>query len=111
MLARAGRVSLWTPIHTLTRQGVNLIYRAMARRAADLGLVDLFGAELDAAVAALSTHSLRVGLAQDLFAAGEDVGPIAQALRWQSTTTALRYARKLAPKVNAAARVLAKVRK
>jgi site-specific recombinase XerD len=94
----------------LTRQGVNLIYRSMARRAADLGLVSLFGAELDAAIGALSTHSLRVGLAQDLFAAGEDVGPIAQALRWQSTTTALRYARKLAPKANAAARVLGKVR-
>lgn len=94
----------------LTRQGVNLIYRALARRAADLDLVDLYGAELDTAVAALSTHSLRVGLAQDLFAAGEDVGPIAQALRWQSTGTALRYARKLAPKVNAAARVLGKVR-
>jgi site-specific recombinase XerD len=95
----------------LTGQGVNMIYRSMARRTADLGLVGLSGADLDAAVAALSTHSLRVGLAQDLFAAGEDVGPIAQALRWKSTTTALRYARKLAPKVNAAARVLSKVRK
>ena len=109
--AQPARVRYSIGTSPLTRQGVNLIYRAMARRAADLGLVDLFGAELDAAVAALSTHSLRVGLAQDLFAAGEDVGPIAQALRWQSTTTALRYARKLAPKVNAAARVLAKVRK
>jgi integrase len=94
----------------LTRQGVNLIYRSMARRAAELGMVSLLGAELDAAISALSTHSLRVGLAQDLFAAGEGVGPIAQALRWQSTTTALRYARKLAPKANAAARVLGKVR-
>ena len=94
----------------LTRQGVNHIYRRVARRAADLGLVALAGVELERAIASLSTHSLRVGLTQDLFAAGEDAGPIAQTLRWRSTATALRYARKLAPRSNAAARVLSKVR-
>lgn len=94
----------------LTRQGVNLIYRQLARQAANAGLVDLQGEELEAAVAALSTHSLRVGLTQDLFAAGEDAGPIAQALRWRSPVTALRYARKLAPRANAAARFLKTLR-
>jgi integrase len=94
----------------LTRQGVSAILRRVARRAADLGLVKLYGVELDQAIAALSTHSLRVGLTQDLFAAGEDVGPIALALRWRSTATALRYARKLAPGNNAAARVLGRLR-
>ena len=52
--------------------------RMAARRAAAEGLVNLFGKELDDAIAALSTHSLRVGLTQDLFANGEDAGPISR---------------------------------
>src|SRR3546814_14041869 len=56
----------------LTRQGVNGIYRRVALAAFELGLVSLPASELTAAVQALSTHSLRVGLTQDLFAAGED---------------------------------------
>lgn len=71
----------------LTRQGVNHIYRRVARRAADLGLVALVGDELETAIKALST----------------------QALRWRSTVTALRYARKLAPGIECPARVLAKL--
>ena len=65
---------------------------------------------MKASIADLSTHSLRVGLTQDLFATGEDAGPIAQALRWTSTSTALRYGRKLAHAANATARMLRKVR-
>jgi integrase len=95
----------------LTPAAVRLIIKAKARQAAEEGLVDLFGKDLDAAIAALSTHSLRVGLTQDLFANGEDAGPIAQAMRWTSTATALRYGRKLAPESNATARMLAKVRR
>ena len=94
----------------LTPAAVRLIIKRTARRAAEEGLVNLFGKELDAAIATLSTHSLRVGLTQDLFANGEDAGPIAQALRWTSTATALRYGRKLAPAANATARMLGKVR-
>lgn len=94
----------------LTPAAVRLIIKRTARRAADEHLVDLFGKELDAAIAGLSTHSLRVGSTQDLFASGEDAGPIAQALRWTSTSTALRYGRKLAPSSNATARMLRKVR-
>ena len=94
----------------LTRQGVNGIYRRIARTAANLGLVALTGSELDAAIAALSSHSMRVGLTQDLLAAGEDGTGVAQALRWRSTTTVLRYGRKLAVRSNAAARVLRTVR-
>ena len=74
---------------------------------ADLGLVDLIGEDLERALDALSTHSLRVGLTQDLSASGEDADPIAQALRWSSIGTALRYGRRLAPAANAAARMLA----
>ncbi len=94
----------------LTAAAVRLIIKRTARRAAEEGIVSLFGSELDAAIADLSTHSLRVGLTQDLFATGEDAGPIAQALRWTSTSTALRYGRKLAPASNATARMLRKVR-
>src|SRR3546814_13071182 len=61
-------------------------------------------------VRGLSAHSFRVGLTQDLFAAGEDGSGIALALRWSSPTTALRYARELAVGNTAAARVLGRLR-
>ncbi|WP_257558422.1 tyrosine-type recombinase/integrase [Sphingobium sp. CFD-2] len=95
----------------LTRQGVNGIYRRIAMTAYEQGLVTLPAGKLLEAVRALSTHSLRVGLTQDLFAAGEDGVGIAQALRWSSPATALRYGRKLAVRSNVAARVLARVRR
>lgn len=94
----------------LTRQGVNGIYRRVALAAYDEGLVKLPAGKMHDAIQALSTHSLRVGLTQDLFAAGEDGVGIAQALRWSSPTTALRYGRKLAVRSNVAARVLSRVR-
>ncbi|CDO38609.1 site-specific integrase [Novosphingobium sp. KN65.2] len=53
---------------------------------------------------------LCIGLTLDLFATGEDAGPIVQALHWTSTSTALRYGRKLAPSSNATARMLRQVR-
>ncbi len=95
----------------LTRQGVTAIYRRIALAAARAGLVDVAPGELDAAVAALSTHSLRVGLTQDLFAAGEDGAGIALTLRWSSPSTALRYGRRLQAQSGVAARVLSRVRK
>jgi integrase len=95
----------------LTRQGVCAIYRRVALGAADAGLVALSGVQLEDAIAALSTHSLRVGLTQDLFAAGEDGAGIALTLRWSSPATALRYGRKLAVTNNAASRVLGSVRR
>lgn len=95
---------------SLTRQGVNGIYRRVALAAYEKGLVTLPAGKLDDAIRALSTHSLRVGLTQDLFAAGEDGVGIAQALRWSSPATALRYGRKLVVRSNVAARVLSKVR-
>ncbi len=94
----------------LTRQGVTGIYRRIALAAARTGLVDLPAGELDAAIAALSTHSLRVGLTQDLFAAGEDGAGIALTLRWSSPSTALRYGRQLQVQSGVAARVLSRVR-
>jgi site-specific recombinase XerD len=95
----------------LTPSAVRAILMKRALVAADQGLVSLFGDDLQRALGAISTHSLRVGLTQDLFANGEDAGPIAQALRWSSIGTALRYGRRLSPGANAAARMLAERRK
>jgi hypothetical protein len=57
--------------HALTPAAVSLIIKRTALRAAEEGLVGLFGKDLDAAIATLSTHSLRVGLTQVLFAAAK----------------------------------------
>ncbi len=94
----------------LTRQGVCGIYRRIAHAAAAGGFVEIAAGDLDNAVAALSTHSLRVGLTQDLFAAGEDGAGIALTLRWSSPSTALRYGRQLQVQSGVAARVLSRVR-
>jgi integrase len=94
----------------LTRQGVVAILRRRVLEAVDLGHVVLEPGMEGETVKSLSAHSFRVGLTQDLFAAGEDGAGIALALRWSSPTTALRYARELAVGNNAAARVLGKLR-
>lgn len=47
-----------------TPAAVRQVVKQSASRAAEEGLVALFGEELDMAIAALSTHSLRVGLTQ-----------------------------------------------
>lgn len=105
--ARQANVTYAVGDAALTVAAVRAIIRKRALSAADMGLVDLMGEDLERALDALGTHSLRVGLTQDLFASGEDAGPIAQALRWSSVGTALRYGRRLAPASNAAARMLA----
>lgn len=105
--ARQASVTFAVGDAALTVAAVRAIIRKRALAAADMGLVDLMGEDLERALGGLSTHSLRVGLTQDLFASGEDAGPIAQALRWSSVGTALRYGRRLAPASNAAARLLA----
>lgn len=86
------------------------ILRRRVIAAIDRGLVELEPGIEGETVRSLSAHSFRVGLTQDLFAAGEDGSGIALALRWSSPTTALRYARELAVGSNAAARVLGKMR-
>ena len=53
--------------------------------------------EIAQIVSATSSHSLRVGCDQDLFAAGLDIGAIMQGLRWTSPKQPLAYARHLAP--------------
>lgn len=97
---------VWIGDKALTRQGVVAILRRRVLAAVDAGLIKLEPGTEGETVRALSAHSFRVGLTQDLFAAGEDGAGIALALRWSSPTTALRYARELAVGNNATARVL-----
>lgn len=109
--ALPGKITYAIGEGAITPAAVRLILKRTALRAADFGLVQLYGQALDDAIAQLSTHSLRVGLTQDLFANGADAGPVAQALRWTSTSTALRYGRALAPASNATAQMLRDVRR
>jgi len=54
---------------------------------------------------AMSRHSIRVGVAQDNFAAGESLPAIMQAYRWRDPKTVMRYGAKLAAKNGASARL------
>lgn len=57
-----------------------------------------------------SSHSLRVGCDQDLFAAGVDLGAIMQGLRWTNPKQPLAYARHLAPATSKLAAIMRKVK-
>ncbi len=94
----------------LSPSGVNMILRRAARRAADMGLVDLSGEALETAIKALSSHSTRVGLTQDLLVSGAATWATANALRWRDPKTALRYARNLPEHENAAAELVRRLR-
>ena len=72
--------------------------RGRRRRAAAAGL--------DPAL--VSGHSLRVGAAQDLTAAGFGLPAIQQAGRWKSPTMPARYAEKIVPKQGAMAQLAGK---
>lgn len=54
----------------------------------------------------ITSHSPRVGMAQDLFAAEIDMPGIMQQCRWTSSTMALRYIRNLSPHHTPAAQYL-----
>lgn len=63
-------------------------------------------ADADALLTQVSGHSLRVGVDQDLIAAGVDIGAIMQALRWASPRQPLAYARHLAARTSKVAATL-----
>ncbi len=82
------------------------IVQRLIRRAWEQGLLGAMGeAELERWVKAVSSHSIRVGVAQDNFAAGEGLPAIMQAYRWRDARTVLRYGAKLAAKSGASARL------
>ena len=86
------------------------IFRAIIRRAFDRGaLGGLTADDLTRLLNGISAHSTRVGLNQDLFASGEDLAGIMDALRWKSPRMPLAYNRNLAAEYGAAGRLLAKI--
>ncbi|PTS89721.1 hypothetical protein DBR17_02730 [Sphingomonas sp. HMWF008] len=83
-----------------------MIYRRLIGAAHAKGLLGEMGpAELARWLAAVSSHSIRVGVAQDNFAAGENLPAIMQSYRWRDPRTVLRYGAKLAVKSGASARL------
>lgn len=103
-------MDVWSIGAGLSAQSVTLIYKAMldtAHAAGLLGMID--PVEFDAWRAGLTAHSTRVGLTQDLFASGQDLAGIMQALRWKSPAQPARYAQALAVDANAAAKVVGKL--
>jgi site-specific recombinase XerD len=90
----------------LTRQGIYAIYQRLVWAAINQGLVDVAPERAGELARSFSTHSMRVGLTQDLFASGEDGAGVCQAIGWKSVSTALRYVRKQSVKGGAVSRVL-----
>lgn len=95
----------------LTRQGIAAIYKRLVWAVIDAGLVEVAPGREEELVRAISTHSMRVGLTQDLFASGEDGAGVCQAIGWRSVTTALRYVRKQSVKGGAVSRVMDELRR
>jgi hypothetical protein len=92
--------------HRLHPNSVTLIYRRLIRAAWERKLLGAMSeAELERWVAAVSSHSIRVGVAQDNFAAGEGLPAIMQAYRWRDPKTVMRYGARLAAKSGASARL------
>ncbi|QPT10858.1 tyrosine-type recombinase/integrase [Sphingomonas paucimobilis] len=90
---------------------VGPIYRAMIRRAFDNGaLSDLTADDIVRLLKGVSAHSTRVGLNQDLFASGEDLAGIMDALRWKSPRMPLAYNRNLAAEAGAVGRLLERLK-
>lgn len=85
---------------------VTLIYRRLLRAAFAKKLLGPMGeSDLERWVMAVSSHSIRVGVAQDNLAAGESLPAIMQAYRWRDPKTVMRYGAKLAAKCGASARM------
>ena len=86
------------------------IWRAMIRKAFERGaLMDLTLDDLARLLKGVSAHSTRVGLNQDLFASGEDLAGIMDALRWKSPRMPLAYNRNLAAEAGAVGRLTRKL--
>ncbi|UZW58335.1 integrase (plasmid) [Sphingobium sp. JS3065] len=86
------------------------IWRAIVQRAFDRdALPDLTKDDLTQLLKGISAHSTRVGLNQDLFAVGEDIAGIMDALRWKSPRMPLSYNRNLAAEAGAVGRLSRKI--
>lgn len=85
---------------------VSLIFRRLALAARKKGLLgEISDQRFEQMLKEISSHSIRVGVAQDNFAAGESLPAIMQAYRWRDAKTVMRYGSKLAAKSGASARL------
>jgi integrase len=109
--AKAARIEYDVGSAALHPGSVAPLVRRMIARAVEAGLLPgIEKADLPALLAGVSGHSTRVGLTQDLFAAGEDLAGIMDALRWKSPRMPLTYNRNLAAEAGAAGRLLARLK-
>ena len=107
-LCPRGSNMMWGP--PLHPGSIGPIWRAIITRAFTSGaLPDLTADDLARLLKGVSAHSTRVGLNQDLFASGEDLAGIMDALRWKSPRMPLAYNRNLAAEAGAAGRLMAKL--
>jgi len=85
---------------------ISLIYKRLIRQAWEKGFLGEIGEnEITRWLQSVSSHSIRVGVAQDNFAVGEGLPAIMQAYRWRDARTVLRYGSRLAAKSGASARL------
>nr|WP_245584556.1 tyrosine-type recombinase/integrase [Novosphingobium acidiphilum] len=90
----------------LHANSVTKIFRRLASSAREKGLLgEMSDQQFERMLAGISSHSIRVGVAQDNFAAGESLPAIMQAYRWRDAKTVMRYGAKLAAKSGASARL------
>ncbi len=109
-LAVPARVEYDIGVKPLHPGSIGPIWRAIIQRAFAAGaLPDLTQDDLARLLKGVSAHSTRVGLNQDLFASGEDLAGIMDALRWKSPRMPLLYNRNLAAEQGAAGRLMAKI--
>jgi site-specific recombinase XerD len=89
----------------LSDDGIRDVLLRIARRGLKLLQPDLDDTAIEDQCRGLSGHSLRVGFAQDLTAAGEGLAAICQAADWSSPAMPTRYAEALAARSGAVARL------
>ena len=89
----------------LSDDGIRDVLLRIARRGLRVLQPELNDEAIKDQCRGLSGHSLRVGFAQDLTAAGEGLAAICQAADWRSPTMPTRYAEALAARSGAVARL------
>lgn len=108
--AAKARIEYDIGVVALHPRSIGPIFRSIIRRAFHRGaLPDLTAEDLARRLKGISAHSTRIGLNQDLFASGEDLAGIMDALRWKSPRMPLAYNRNLAAEQGAAEPLMAKI--
>lgn len=113
--ARRGGIDPMTSVtvgaHPLRPQAVTQLFKERLTAAWDQGLLpDLSREEFAQWRKGVSAHSTRIGMNNDLFASGEDLAGIMDALRWRSPKMPLAYNRNLAAEHGAAGRLLSRLK-